>query len=330
MAHLPLVLVAFSILLALGQILGALGWGGWLLDFFCQFPIQIACVQALVFFILVVSFALRARHVMWFPILPLFFSIYLARGDSGFLPPPKSPPSIVPERTLRIVSFNVSSANRNFEETMDYLRSVDPDVFGLIEVNHAWEAALSSQFPQYDRKIIAPETGAFGLGLFSKFPLENARLEFSEVTGIPSIAARFTVQGEDVDVVLTHAYPPISPKLFRERNRQLSAIAARRSEFAQNWIVMGDFNCGPWSPYFRDFVSATGLRDSRAGFGFQASWPTSNPILRVPIDHVFLPRTWRVVRRNIGPAIGSDHFPVVVEVALPDQREAPHRGKKSQ
>jgi endonuclease/exonuclease/phosphatase (EEP) superfamily protein YafD len=82
-------------------------------------------------------------------------------------------------------------------------------------------------------------------------------------------------------------------------------------------MVLGDLNLSPWSPYFGDLLSSAGLRDSREGFGIQASWPTAVPLLRVPIDHVLYSPEVVINHRQIGPDVGSDHLPVVVDFSLP-------------
>jgi hypothetical protein len=44
-------------------------------------------------------------------------------------------------------------------------------------------------------------------------------------------------------------------------------------------------------------------------------WPTWAPsFLRVPIDHIFVSSSWRVIDRRLGPMVGSDHLPVLVDL----------------
>ena len=81
-------------------------------------------------------------------------------------------------------------------------------------------------------------------------------------------------------------------------------------------IVAGDFNTTPWSPYFRDLVAAAGLRNAAEGHGYVGTWPAWFWPALIPIDHVLLkgPLVATSVRR--GPAIGSDHFPIIADVRL--------------
>ena len=82
-------------------------------------------------------------------------------------------------------------------------------------------------------------------------------------------------------------------------------------------IVAGDFNATPWSLPFRTLVARSGLVDTALGRGVQATWNARYPAPRIPIDHILAPSGTRVVRRVVGPDIGSDHFPVEAELILP-------------
>ncbi len=80
---------------------------------------------------------------------------------------------------------------------------------------------------------------------------------------------------------------------------------------------MGDFNATPWSYPFRRLVGETDLTNSQRGFGLDASFPADNSVLiRVPIDHLLHNDGLVVIDRRLGPPLGSDHFPLVVDLAV--------------
>lgn len=68
---------------------------------------------------------------------------------------------------------------------------------------------------------------------------------------------------------------------------------------------------------FGRLLEATGLRDSRRGFGRQPTFTTAQPIagLEIAIDHVLVSDSVRVLDRRIVALEGSDHKSVVVRVA---------------
>jgi endonuclease/exonuclease/phosphatase (EEP) superfamily protein YafD len=58
-----------------------------------------------------------------------------------------------------------------------------------------------------------------------------------------------------------------------------------------------------------------GLRNSQIGFGLQPTFPASSiGVLRVPIDHLLHSQDLRVRDRRLGPALGSDHFSLIVDL----------------
>ena len=49
----------------------------------------------------------------------------------------------------------------------------------------------------------------------------------------------------------------------------------------------------------------------------EPTWPTYNPLLWIPIDHCLVSPEIIVTDRQIGPDVGSDHYPIVVDLQLP-------------
>jgi endonuclease/exonuclease/phosphatase (EEP) superfamily protein YafD len=98
--------------------------------------------------------------------------------------------------------------------------------------------------------------------------------------------------------------------------RQLAAIGDRaRSDPPA--LVMGDLNATPWSRPFAELRAHGGLCDSRAGFGVQPSFPSASAALRIPIDHLLASCSIGVRDRRIGPDVGSDHLPVILDLVVP-------------
>ena len=99
------------------------------------------------------------------------------------------------------------------------------------------------------------------------------------------------------------------------RNQQYIEIAEKLVAEDVPTVVMGDFNSVPWAPFLRDFIKATGYRDSRQGIGYHASWHAERLELGIPIDHAFVSDEICVHSRTLGNSAGSDHLPVIFEVS---------------
>jgi endonuclease/exonuclease/phosphatase (EEP) superfamily protein YafD len=72
----------------------------------------------------------------------------------------------------------------------------------------------------------------------------------------------------------------------------------------------------PWSQPLRRLTSATGLRSVHDSYGLGGTWPTGIPLLRVPIDNCLVSEGLIALDRRLGPDVGSDHFPLIVDLAL--------------
>jgi endonuclease/exonuclease/phosphatase (EEP) superfamily protein YafD len=85
-------------------------------------------------------------------------------------------------------------------------------------------------------------------------------------------------------------------------------------------IVIGDLNATPWSYAFSRLLRDADLIDSTRGFGVQPTWRTRyGPVggmpawpLQIPIDHCLHSAGLATIAREIGPACGSNHFPLLV------------------
>ncbi len=129
-------------------------------------------------------------------------------------------------------------------------------------------------------------------------------------------AVEFTLTGASpIDIVAFGTDSPTTPARARERDRALDAAARWSRAHGARRIVMGDFNATPWSPSFGRLLQHGQLRDSLDGFGIQPSWPESNVLIRIPIDHALLGPALGARDRGTGPSFGSQHRSLHVTVA---------------
>lgn len=138
--------------------------------------------------------------------------------------------------------------------------------------------------------------------------------------------------GGDLIAASVHLPRPYLPGA----SRQSALVQAEMARFAgESAIVGGDFNRTPWSNALRRFDAIAGLeRRSRA----IATWPSPHhntlgrfepPIRLLPIDHVYATGDWITADARAGEDVGSDHAPVVIElarrVARPSHAATPER-----
>jgi len=77
-------------------------------------------------------------------------------------------------------------------------------------------------------------------------------------------------------------------------------------------------NATLWSPAYGDFIERSGLCSARAGFGRLATWRSDRYLegLWLDLDHVLVGAGIEVQGLWRGPALGSDHLPLVARLAL--------------
>jgi endonuclease/exonuclease/phosphatase (EEP) superfamily protein YafD len=141
-------------------------------------------------------------------------------------------------------------------------------------------------------------------------PVSTLRLAAAWVT-LGEGERAFTVAG----VHYTWPVPPGAQQSQMARLQQGLAAFDRKS-----LIVAGDMNSTPWSYTLRRQDAALGLeRRTRALFTWPAArfsrWRLSAPFPFLAIDHVYAGSDWTTVSVKRGPAVGSDHYPVMVELA---------------
>jgi endonuclease/exonuclease/phosphatase (EEP) superfamily protein YafD len=120
-----------------------------------------------------------------------------------------------------------------------------------------------------------------------------------------------------ISIVTIHFFTPMNEWRFENRNSEFRELGSIINSSQNSVIVAGDFNASTWSPYYQAFVSETHLNDARKGFGVVPTFPTNLPFIMIPIDQCLVSSDLKILDFHSGPNIGSDHLPVILEVALP-------------
>jgi endonuclease/exonuclease/phosphatase (EEP) superfamily protein YafD len=219
------------------------------------------------------------------------------------------------ETSYSFLSLNLQYRAKSPEKVIQYIQTNDPDIIGFLEYTPHWQQQLKSITTLYPYKVEHPIKGGFGIGLFSKYPLNNETIQFFGETSVMSIYSEIKLHDKIIPLIVSHPPPPAGKNRAAMRNSQLLNIAHTLKN-KENAIFMGDFNLTPWSYYFKEILNISQLKDSRKGFGLQATWPSFMPLLFIPIDHFLYKGDITILQRNIGSSVGSDHFPVFVKIKL--------------
>jgi endonuclease/exonuclease/phosphatase (EEP) superfamily protein YafD len=227
-------------------------------------------------------------------------------------------------RPLRICVVNVLTQNRQHDKVLGVLKNSAPDVIAVLELGTDLESRLNEELGDlYRHRIAEPnDEGNFGIGLWSKLPLQDEQIFHLTVPLVPSISAQVNWEGQPVKLFATHPIPPMNARYFQARNRHLELLAQRvrqqdQSSVEGSPIVVGDLNLTPWSPWYGKFLADAGLTDCIAGDRMASLTPTWYRWPLFPfglvLDHGFCGGGLRCTSRKVLEDIGSDHRPVLLE-----------------
>ncbi len=215
---------------------------------------------------------------------------------------------------VRVLFSNVLASNTSYDKVAALIAETKPDIVALVETRAPWFEKLAPVLAGYQR-IEHDRPDNFGLGLYARGTVTG---KVEHIGGeLPTIVAKLALErGPTLTFVVTHPWPPVSGWAEDRQYEHLAAIAERLDALPRPLVFAGDLNATPWTRVFRKLAGTTGLCDTRAGFGYQGSFPASSAIVRIPIDHVLVSCDVGVHDRWSGTDVGSDHLPVVVDLVF--------------
>jgi endonuclease/exonuclease/phosphatase (EEP) superfamily protein YafD len=302
--------IAGTVLVWLALLAGLLNRVAWLFDLFAHFRVQYAVLFVVLALLLLVLrrwvFALVALAGLGVSVVPMF--PYLSDAHAGTAAAATGRP------TFRLLSFNVWFRNPDMATTAAYLEQSQADAIVLLELTPPQAERLRPLLPSYPHFHIEPSR--MGAAVFTKWPVLSAESLSLAKDGAIAARVRIDWRGTPVTVLGVHLNWPLGPRNSEFRNEELAGVVAFSKAQREPLIVAGDFNLTAWSEYFSDALEHSGLHDSARGFGLARSWPAQFAPLGIRIDHCLLSRDWESVRTEIGPSLGSDHLPLVADLAL--------------
>lgn len=303
-AGVPLAFVGGTVLGA--SVLAFAGEWWWVLDAVANFRLQLIVMGAGV---VVGALAVRVRALVLLglaivavnliPVVPLF-----AGGDG---------PSA--GRDLRIASYNVrAGAAENAREAVAWITTTDADIVFLHEATSRWRRLVERADLPWT--VVGPQfENGEPFGTMALVP-PGAEVRFVDVIRRATPAVTVLIEGEPVTVLGVHTLSPYGSARSAARDRELLALGEWAADQDERVVVAGDFNATPFSWSFRRLLEVGGLENSLDGFGLQPTWPSDNIFLRIPIDHLVHTDGIEVVDRQVADSFGSDHLPLMVDLAV--------------
>jgi endonuclease/exonuclease/phosphatase (EEP) superfamily protein YafD len=229
---------------------------------------------------------------------------------------PRSPPA-TSGRLLRVVSANLLVVNETPATLEAELERLDADVYFLQELSSDWDDEFERlgfwrRYP-FNQRYTGED--AFGSALASRLPVRDIRVFW--ISELPQMRGVLRLDDRDVELINVHLLPPRTQEYTRYYHMGVeSLLDIIRHMGSRSFIVAGDFNSTPDSDFaarMRDLADDAWEAGGRR-FGF--TWPNGMfPYPAIRLDHVFLSRDFGVLAARVGEGAGSDHRPVVADVA---------------
>ena len=257
---------------------------------------------------------LQLRHVLpWTPLWPVQVQAAAPGND---------------ERCLTLLIANVLTPNRNARGLLDQVRRHDPDLVLTLESDAWWQAQLDAALEaEWPETVKVPLDNLYGMHLYSRLPLVAPRVEWLIQEDIPSIHTGVRLRsGHEVHLHALHPRPP-APGESEEslwRDAELLLVGRRLHDQPAPCLVAGDLNDVAWARTTRLFCRVSGMLDPRRGRGMFSTFHARYPLLRWPLDHVFVSEHFTLRRLQRLEGFGSDHFPILASLCYRPARADEH------
>lgn len=221
-------------------------------------------------------------------------------------------------RQISLLNANVLLTNKQYGRLLQLVEQRRPDVLLLLEPGAEWAKAIGPLHPHYPYRLSEPLPNTYGMILLSRLPMEG-RIEHMLQPAVPSANARLRLPGgEEVALHAVHPEPPLPGDDSGERDAELVMVGRKVRDEGRAAIVMGDLNDVGWSRTSRLFRKVAGMADPRVGRGFYPTFNANYPLLRWPLDHLFVSPHFELMQIDLLPDIGSDHLPIYFRLCLKD------------
>jgi endonuclease/exonuclease/phosphatase (EEP) superfamily protein YafD len=248
------------------------------------------------------ALALRWWRMAAFGVVAVAAALLLSSPHLPFADPPT-----VGAGKFKLIQFNVRIHNPREAEAAQWIVSEKPDVVMLQEVLDETHPSFRLLDPIVPYRVRCKSAGFGDVAVYTRFP--EIIQHCGEGDGLAWIQVK--VDGTPLTFASLHLHWPWP---FRQWE-QLERLRPVFESMPQPVLLAGDFNATPWSAAVKAVEAMT---KSKAISGYRTSlrldvlhngkpWPT------VPIDHVLLPKGVEVRSVRMGPDMGSDHLPVIVE-----------------
>lgn len=222
--------------------------------------------------------------------------------------PPTSP------HALELLTLNLWHRNDDMSAVSELIRRERPDIVALIELTPAWARALAPVLRPYPIRAVEPSEGSTGIGVYARAHVRDADVVQLRDGARPAVEVRLDLLGRAGQLLVVHPPGALLPGDGDAHEQELAAFGEWAREQGARSAVCGDLNAAPWMRSLRNVLEEGELRAALPGGFFAGSWPGLPRPLRVAVDGCLVGLGLKA-HAELGPRVGSDHLPVLIELA---------------
>jgi endonuclease/exonuclease/phosphatase (EEP) superfamily protein YafD len=215
---------------------------------------------------------------------------------------------------VKLLTLNLWHRNDDVSAVSELIERERPDIVALIELTPAWARALAPVLLRYPIRAVEPAEGSTGIGVYGRAHIRGAEVVRLRDGARPAVQVRLGLLGRAGQLLVVHPPRALLPGDVDTHEHELAAFGEWAREHGPRSAVCGDLNAAPWTRSLRDALAEGELRAALPGGFFAGSWPRLPSPLRVAIDGCLVGRGLKA-RAELGPGVGSDHLPVLIELA---------------
>jgi endonuclease/exonuclease/phosphatase (EEP) superfamily protein YafD len=226
---------------------------------------------------------------------------------------PAPRPGVTP---ARIYFDNIYWKNHDIAAAAASVRQARADVVAMAEFSDAQAPGTEAILAGLPHRVFAWANPRFNgrprAVIASRWPIEPLGRAYDGP--YESLAARVRAPGGAFRLVVIHLTRPWPFRRSGELSRQIDIlIDGVKAQPNEPTVIVGDFNAAASGALLSRFRRETGFVSAPAPIG---DWPANLPgPLRVAIENAFAGQGETIVSRRLGAYSGSDHRPIIVEVA---------------
>ena len=278
---------------------------------------------------------LRSRFALWGAGLVVVFAVWLI---PYYLPRVAAAAN---DPTLKVITFNMWRFNPDVPRVEEWLRQQQADVVFMQEITKEYAADEVQRLIEVYPYQAVQDWGGGNL-ILSRYPiLEWKTYPSQDNGGFLLIRAVISYQDQEIALYSAHLSRPSKdtsienvryiPNFVKTvlgyddtaRNAEIRTLLSILDTETGPYLVAGDFNMSDQCMIYWDIRAKLGDAFREAGIGVGASWPAGGangrpafvpPVVR--IDYIWHSSAFRAITAEVGPQLGSDHYPVVSQLSF--------------